>query len=323
MQVDRTSTVQDAIVMVAHFGYTPGMPPRLPESPFTFTGPDGPYAWITERVIDRHGGRWRAAFRVAVREGQVVVAEVRAFPDPADAEAGRSGEWGHELAAVPVQGLDARTVKQIRLGRVPAWVLATLSSDAQHPDPHWRKISGVMNQFMLPGAETVTARPRPRRATGRDDRFYAALAAEYTTVIASGERHPVKALAARRGESSAHIRDWLHEARVRGLLSLAQPGVAGGLLLPAARALVGRSAPIKARRATTSSQPYTQRRSRADGRTVSTRQRLVGEVPRARPAGVRIKPEPTQGRRADAAPAARGRRRDRRANPAARRSHRV
>src|SRR5215472_13837215 len=239
MQVDRTSTVQDAIVMVAHFGYTPGMPPRLPESPFTFTGPDGPYAWITERVIDRHGGRWRAAFRVAVREGQVVVAEVRAFPDPADAEAGRSGEWGHELAAVPVQGLDARTVKQIRLGRIPAWVLATLSSDAQNPNPHWRKISGVMNQFMLPGAETVTARPRPRRATGRDDRFYAALAAEYTTVIASGERHPVKALAARRGESPAHIRDWLHEARVRGLLSpAAQVGVPGGLLLPAAVALL-------------------------------------------------------------------------------------
>jgi len=202
---------------------------------------DRPYAWVSQRVVDRHGGRWRVAMRVAVRDSRVILGEVRLFPDEEGEKSqteGKKGRWSRALAAIPPWGLEARLLKQIRLGTVPAWVVAMLSRDALDPNESWRKISRVTNEFMLPGAGTVMPRPRPRRAAGRDDRFYAVLAKAYTDALAARDRHPVKTLAARRGESPAHIRDWLHEARERGLLSRGAPGVVGGQLLPRALALL-------------------------------------------------------------------------------------
>jgi hypothetical protein len=213
------------------------------DAPFTFTGADGPWSWIGYQEVDRQGAPWWAAARVAVRDGRVLIGELRVFPDTGDVAAAREGEWSHDVAAVPPHGLEAQTLKQLRLGSVPAFLLAFLSRGAQDPTEIWRKVARVFNSLILPGSETLV-RPRPRRATGRDDRFYAALAAEYTDAIGAGEKHPVKALAARHGEPSAHIRDWLHEARVRGLLwreKNAKAGVPGGLLLPAALALLNRS----------------------------------------------------------------------------------
>jgi hypothetical protein len=191
-------------------------------------------------VADRHGAQWRAAARVAVRDSRVLVGELRVFPDTGDVQAGREGEWSRDVAAIPPHGLEARTLRPIRLGSMPAFVMAFVSRDARDPSENWRKIARVMNRFMLPGAETLE-RPRPRSGTGRDDRFYARVAADYLDAIAAGERHPVKALAARRGETSARVRDWVHEARVRGLLSPAdKQGVKGGWLLPTALALLTR-----------------------------------------------------------------------------------
>jgi hypothetical protein len=214
------------------------------DTPFTFGGGAGPWSWIGCQEVDRQGAPWWAAARVAVRDGRVLIGELRVFPDTGDVAAAREGEWSRDVAAVSPHGLEARTLKQIRLGSVPAFLLAFLSRGAQDPSAPWRKIARFLNSLILPGSETLE-RPRPRRATGRDDRFYAALAAEYTDAIAADERHPVKALAARRREPSAHVRDLLHEARVRGLLSPAKKaGVRGGLLLPAAMARLNRPAAV-------------------------------------------------------------------------------
>jgi hypothetical protein len=85
----------------------------------------------------------------------------------------------------------------------------------------------------------VAPRPRPRRSTGRDDLPYARLARDYVTAN-RGSRSPVKDLAEARGERPARIRDMVHEARERGLLSPANSGVRGGVLLPRAEALLRR-----------------------------------------------------------------------------------
>ena len=74
---------------------------------------------------------------------------------------------------------------------------------------------------------------------GRDDAFYARLAMEYVERFAVGSLSPVKDGAAKRGETAGRIRDLLHEARVRGLLSKGEAGKRAGYLLPRARQVLG------------------------------------------------------------------------------------
>jgi len=78
-----------------------------------------------------------------------------------------------------------------------------------------------------------------RRSVGRDDAFYARLAVEYVQRLAAGSARPVKDVAAKRGETAGRIRDLLHEARVRGLLSKGEAGKRGGYLLPRTRQVLG------------------------------------------------------------------------------------
>jgi hypothetical protein len=89
------------------------------------------------------------------------------------------------------------------------------------------------------GAEV--AKRRPGRA-GRHDSFYLAWAEAYVERLAAGSRRPIKDLAERpprtiRGYvsdgdrvSEATVRDFIHEARERGLLTRSPKGRPGGEL---------------------------------------------------------------------------------------------
>jgi hypothetical protein len=130
------------------------------------------------------------------------------------------------------------------VGRYAAFVVARAAGAALVPGGQQAAVyvQGMNLAWLnriLPGADTVAPRPRERRNVGRDDRFYARLAAEYVQRLAAGSVHPVKDLAAKRGETPGRIRDQLHEARVRGLLSKGEAGKRGGYLLPRARQLLG------------------------------------------------------------------------------------
>jgi hypothetical protein len=69
---------------------------------------------------------------------------------------------------------------------------------------------------------------RPGRK-GRPDVFYAELAKKYVELL-EGTSTPTKDLAERLGYSPSSVRDFLHQARRRELLSPAVKGMAGGEL---------------------------------------------------------------------------------------------
>lgn len=209
--------------------------------------------WAEEAFADYRGGRWCAAARISVRDGRIIITELRVTPDERETwklhrkkdnkfgglstassrEWGpqKPGEWSGDPKETPKDGLDGKALKSIRLGNfIPAvqtWITSTMTfTDTKgYSDP------GAFVEMALPGGSQLTPRPRPRRNVGRDDLFYAQLAAEYVKAAATS-RSPVKDIAKHRGENQAHVRDLLHEARVRGLLSQGVPGKRGGVLTP-------------------------------------------------------------------------------------------
>jgi hypothetical protein len=96
-------------------------------------------------------------------------------------------------------------------------------------------------------------RRRPGRA-GRPDSFYLVWAVAYVERLKVGSRHPVKDLAEHppkvvRGyisdadvTSEATVRDFIHQARERGLLTRSPKGRPGGELTPKAEQLIKRAA---------------------------------------------------------------------------------
>ncbi len=167
-------------------------------------GHDGVEGVWVEMILP--GGDWLARGRiVAAPDGPPVVVELRVTP---------------VKDAVPKNGITQQVVRRVPLGTfAPFSVSASKSGD---------KSTDVV----------ARPRPRPRRAAGLDDRFYARLAREYLALLAQGSRAPIEDLAAEKGEAVSRIRDRVHEARVRGLLSRSESGRKGGVLLPQALKLL-------------------------------------------------------------------------------------
>jgi hypothetical protein len=83
--------------------------------------------------------------------------------------------------------------------------------------------------------------PPPARrpgSSGRPDRFYLDIAVRYLEAVSG--RHPVEDVAAQLGMERRYIRDLLHEARRRGLLTKPPRGRAGGRLTGKAEKLLDR-----------------------------------------------------------------------------------
>src|SRR5438034_10949955 len=69
-----------------------------------------------------------------------------------------------------------------------------------------------------------------QRGRTRSDEFYAELAFEYEWEVRQGNPRPVKTIALRGGLSAMRVRDMLHAARHRGLLSKTRQGRSAGKL---------------------------------------------------------------------------------------------
>lgn len=228
--------------------------------------------WAEESFTDNRGGRWLAAARLAVRDGQIVITELRVIPDERNLwrlhrqkdvrfggiSTARPHEWGHEKPGewsgnpekAPKDGLHATAMKNVRLGNfiptVQTWIASTMAFAGAKG---YRDSGAFYVDMALPGAAQLTPRPRPRRNVGRDDFFYAWLADEYVRAAATS-RSPVKDIAKRRNEEPDHIRDLLHEARVRGLLSKGKAGTRGGYLTARASALLSEHTEAMPRKST-------------------------------------------------------------------------
>jgi len=185
--------------------------------------------------------RWRVAYRVLLREGRVIVAEVRVFPRETNRVLG-PGEWlaewlGRKAADVPAGGLSTRDLRSIRLGHdvhsIKAIVDELKASAPQLLDPSF----GQFGELGLTAHFGSAA--KPKKATGRgrpalDAMEYAVLAAAYADAVAAGSRHPIRDVAERCGLTTNKVRSRIHAARARGFLDRGRQGNAGGLLQPVA-----------------------------------------------------------------------------------------
>jgi hypothetical protein len=160
---------------------------------------------------------------VAAQGGRLVVAELQLTP---------------ARGKVPSGGITQDVLRRVRLSGIGPAVM-DVRSWAQNSG-----IGGLRAQFnqafgtAFPQLQADPgARPRQERATGRPDLFYARLAAAYVKA-AKSSRTPIKDLAAARKLPASRVRDMVHEARVRGLLSTSDSGIRGGFLLPRAEAML-------------------------------------------------------------------------------------
>jgi hypothetical protein len=131
------------------------------------------------------------------------------------------------VGEVPAGGLTARQLRRATLG----YPTRLASSDGLVG----RIISAVAPEAALT-ADDDQAHPRPGRA-GRDDHFYAVWAARYSERAAYTPR-PIAELAEAHDRPPTRIREYIAEARRRGLLTATRPGRSGGQLTDKARALL-------------------------------------------------------------------------------------
>jgi hypothetical protein len=127
--------------------------------------------------------------------------------------------------SAPESGLTTDVLRAVRVGDLHARARDWLSLGP--PDGPW---------FGTDPAEFNEVRHPGRR--GRDDSFYAQVAAWYVHLLTRADHAPAAALAEQMKVSVSSIRGLLYEARRRGLLTNAPPGRAGGQLTDKARGLL-------------------------------------------------------------------------------------
>lgn len=140
----------------------------------------------------------------------------------------------------PSGGLTARAVRRVQVSPAHELLREAASQWLQH-------IEGEQLDYQIyfPGVakETLSAPHRPGRK-GRPDIDYVTVAVEYLKAVRGGSNRPVVETAAALSKHNkgtympAYVRDLLHEARKRGLLTHPSRGQAGGKLTDKALAVL-------------------------------------------------------------------------------------
>lgn len=186
---------------------------------------------------------WQVSYRCTPQGQRVAVVEARIWPRPG--------------ATLPAGGLSAGVLHQIRVGRVVdhlsrMFALLWARPGAEAP----ASVKALAEAFPFMRAETPPRRARKRSegAAGRPGRRplseleLVAAATAYLDAIKRGSARPVQEAAKRIRETPERLRDRLHRARTRGLLTTVKAGAAGGTLTPRAKELLRRQPPSKKRR---------------------------------------------------------------------------
>jgi hypothetical protein len=177
---------------------------------------------------------WRVAYRVRPWRDRVVVVEVRVFPH-LGSPGKPPGEWNGETGVVPEGGMPARLIRdRLVLGThihdlLPAFLNRTRKS---LPAFAFRDLDKLGYPAQVRKGPGVGAGKGPM---GRTDRELTEIAAVYVT---KRGKSPVKATAEELGFSVAVVRDAIHKARRKGLLTRTQQGRAGGKLTSRAEVLL-------------------------------------------------------------------------------------
>jgi hypothetical protein len=205
--------------------------------------------WLDAKL----GEDWRVSYRLEVQNGRVIVAELRIFPRarPLRLGPGRHGSAAIRRAmeqgsssAIPPGGLSTRLLRRVRLGH-DVHSLVQIAEGIKRNDPAAFAPGTVLAKWGVTADVLFEAVPTRRQEvwTGRGRPsipavVYAALASEYSTLVAGGSDRPVQELAERSGQPLTLVRSRIQTARRLGLLDPGVQGNAGGQLTPAAKQLL-------------------------------------------------------------------------------------
>lgn len=171
---------------------------------------------------------WQVDATFVMHEGQPVLADLHLLPRlPPDVTADC---WTTEFAPPEEcrSGINARLLRSISLPELEREARQGLKALARRHQPgRWRR--------ELERAEASF--DRPGRA-GRDDSHYVLWAVRYVEAVEAGSRTPIADLAAAHALDKEQVRDRIHEARVRELLTRAGRGKVGGHLTEKAEAII-------------------------------------------------------------------------------------
>ncbi len=186
---------------------------------------------------------WRAAYRVTPRGGRVEVLEVRVFPhlgNPGKAP----GEWSPETGVVPKGGMPARLIRDhLTIGTHIHENLPALLNQ-KRAVPHLKFFFEWLSRLGYPVTVAKGSKVQPGKGPkGRSDEELVALAAIY--LEKANVRAPIHATAAEVGLSPTVVRDALHRARNRGLLTKTGQGLPGGELTPRAKSIQKKRTPTE------------------------------------------------------------------------------
>lgn len=189
------------------------MPKRSPKDREQWRGPD--VSRRSPRFVDHFRDGWHIRYFIEERQGRPIVRELRVQSIDDDApEGGLTSRFMHKVRpseAVMRYLRGARIATETGLGRLFNDVKRDLIANPRRPGRH-----------------------------GHPDVYYADLAREYVALVNKPSRQPVKDLATSYGVQPERMRDWIAEARRRGLLTSPPKGQAGGALTPVALELLSK-----------------------------------------------------------------------------------
>ena len=222
---------------------------------------------LVEVAVERGGERlrlrrttddgWRIESLYTLSDNELVLTELHITPSPVDPRSGQrihSAIFASRLASWS-SPITSRLLREVRLDedRDLAKRLAPkhgvpLGSRGSPLDELDRLVERAVPVFRK--MRTVEADHPGRR--GRPDEYLAIIALVYVSMLTSKSPNPVRETAARLELAPEYVRDALHRARVRELLTRAPRGRAGGTLTPKAlevlQPLLERKQPSKRKR---------------------------------------------------------------------------
>jgi len=193
--------------------------------------------WHWEHLPRKEAGLgWVAAYLMAPQEGNVIVAEVRIFPQTPGLQNAEDPGWDRNSFWLPIGGLTGRVIRDITSPTDAVRNFLALQQQVHGPegpvslDFKWKQVWD-----RKAGKEVGDFEKRSQRV----ERRLLVVAYHYVKELEAGVKEVNEVVGERLGRSSSKIRDDVRAARRAGLLTYPpKRGVPGGHLTPKAIALI-------------------------------------------------------------------------------------
>ncbi len=185
--------------------------------------------WSAEIALGEDLEGWRVLAGFVVRDESLTLAELRVFPGPhvTDELERELGVWSDDELDKDSNGITARLLRRVPIGEISRFAhrdfVAVAKSQLIVTPPRW--------------ARAAARQPAQPGRAGRGDDFYLVWATRYVHATARGGS-PIVELSKKHKTKPTRVRDLVHEARRRDLLTPGVQGRAGGSLTNKAKELL-------------------------------------------------------------------------------------